>query len=56
MHLVGMSTLLILLSLGPGYHHPPRPGYHISRVISQRTVITEKYWGHSQSLLDFTNP
>jgi hypothetical protein len=22
MHLVGMSTLLILLSLGPGYHHP----------------------------------
>jgi hypothetical protein len=23
MHLVGMSTLLVLLSLGPGYHHPP---------------------------------
>jgi hypothetical protein len=23
MHLVDMSTLLILLSLGPGYHHPP---------------------------------
>jgi hypothetical protein len=23
MHLVGMSTLLILLSPGPGYHHPP---------------------------------
>jgi hypothetical protein len=22
MHLVGMNTLLILLSLGPGYHHP----------------------------------
>jgi hypothetical protein len=22
MHLVGMDTLLILLSLGPGYHHP----------------------------------
>jgi hypothetical protein len=22
MHLVGMVTLLILLSLGPGYHHP----------------------------------
>jgi hypothetical protein len=22
MHLVGLSTLLILLSLGPGYHHP----------------------------------
>jgi hypothetical protein len=28
MHLVGISTLLILLSLGPGYHHPPRLGYH----------------------------
>jgi hypothetical protein len=22
MHLVGMDTLLILLSLRPGYHHP----------------------------------
>jgi hypothetical protein len=22
MHLVGMDTLLILLSLGPGHHHP----------------------------------
>jgi hypothetical protein len=22
MHLVGMNTLLILLSLGPGHHHP----------------------------------
>jgi hypothetical protein len=22
MHLVSMDTLLILLSLGPGYHHP----------------------------------
>jgi hypothetical protein len=22
MHLVGLDTLLILLSLGPGYHHP----------------------------------
>jgi hypothetical protein len=29
MHLVGMSTQLILLSLGPWYHHPPGPGYHI---------------------------
>jgi hypothetical protein len=28
MHLIGMSTLLILLSLGPGYHHPLGPGYH----------------------------
>jgi hypothetical protein len=23
MHLIGMNTLLILLSLGPGYHNPP---------------------------------
>jgi hypothetical protein len=29
MHLVDMSTILILLNLGPGYHHPPGPGYHI---------------------------
>jgi hypothetical protein len=28
MHLVGMDTLLILLSLGPGYHHPR--GYDIT--------------------------
>jgi hypothetical protein len=28
MHLVDTSTLLTLLSLGPGYHHPPGPGYH----------------------------
>jgi hypothetical protein len=28
MHLVGMSTLLILLSLELGYHHPLGPGYH----------------------------
>jgi hypothetical protein len=28
MHLVDMSTLLILLSLGPGYLHPLGPGYH----------------------------
>jgi hypothetical protein len=28
MHLVGMSTLLILLNFGPRYHHPPGPGYH----------------------------
>jgi hypothetical protein len=27
-HLVGMSTLLILLSLESGYHHPLKPGYH----------------------------
>jgi hypothetical protein len=28
MHHVCMTTLLILLSLGPGYHHPPGPRYH----------------------------
>jgi hypothetical protein len=28
MHLIDMSTLLILLSLGPGYNHPLGPGYH----------------------------
>jgi hypothetical protein len=28
MHLVNMSTLLILLSLAPGYHHPLGSGYH----------------------------
>jgi hypothetical protein len=28
MHLIGMNTLLILLSLGPGYHHPRGSGYH----------------------------
>jgi hypothetical protein len=28
MHLIDMSTLLILLSIGPGYHHPLGPGYH----------------------------
>jgi hypothetical protein len=28
MHLVSMSILLILLSLGPGYHHPLGAGYH----------------------------
>jgi hypothetical protein len=28
MHLVSISNLLILVSLGSGYHHPPGPGYH----------------------------
>jgi hypothetical protein len=28
MRLVGISTLLILLSLGPRYHHPSGPRYH----------------------------
>jgi hypothetical protein len=30
-NLVSMSTLLILLSLGPGYHHPLGSGYHSER-------------------------
>jgi hypothetical protein len=34
MHLVGISTLLILLSLGPGYHHPLGPRYHTTSVSS----------------------
>jgi hypothetical protein len=37
-HLVGMSTLLIILSLGTGYHHPPGPGYHNS--IYHKLVLT----------------
>jgi hypothetical protein len=28
MHLVDINILLILLSLGPGYHHPLGLGYH----------------------------
>jgi hypothetical protein len=28
MHLINMNTLLILLSIGPGYHHPIGRGYH----------------------------
>jgi hypothetical protein len=28
MHIVDMSTLLIILSLVPGYYHLQRPGYH----------------------------
>jgi hypothetical protein len=28
MHLVDISTLLIPLSIGPGYHHPLGLGYH----------------------------
>jgi hypothetical protein len=35
MHLVDMSTLLILLSLGPGYPIPG-PGYHNSRPLEDR--------------------
>jgi hypothetical protein len=29
MNLGGMSTLLIILSLGIGYHHSPGLGYHM---------------------------
>jgi hypothetical protein len=37
MHLVGTSTLLILLRLGTGYHHPMRVGYrsHRRRLMTQ---------------------
>jgi hypothetical protein len=48
MHLVGTSTLLILLSLGPGYHHQLGPGYHnkhyylLSIGILQLYCITHK--------------
>jgi hypothetical protein len=31
MHLIDMSTLLILLSLGLGYHHSLGLGYHRNR-------------------------
>jgi hypothetical protein len=37
MYLVGMDTLLVLLSLGPGNHHPRGTGYHIS-------AIGGKFW------------
>jgi hypothetical protein len=40
MHLIGMSTLLILLSVGPGYHHPSGPGYHIM-FITKKAVWSE---------------
>jgi hypothetical protein len=36
MHLIGMSTLLILLSLGSGYHHPLGSGYNVNpNVVAQ---------------------
>jgi hypothetical protein len=35
MHLVGMDTLLILLCLGPGYHHPR--GQYITLNVSEAT-------------------
>jgi hypothetical protein len=41
MHLIGMDTLLILLSLVPGYHHPkdqyitlPTPALALCRVVA----------------------
>jgi hypothetical protein len=37
MHLVGMSILLILLSLGPGYHHSTGPWYHNSPPLRRPT-------------------
>jgi hypothetical protein len=42
MPLVGMDTLLILLSLGLGHHHPRGPGYHINIVINIISVWNTK--------------
>jgi hypothetical protein len=36
MHLVGMDTLLILLSLGPGYHHPK--GWDITILVLEMVI------------------
>jgi hypothetical protein len=33
MHLVGMVTLLILLSLGSGYHHPRDQGITFINIV-----------------------
>jgi hypothetical protein len=41
MHLVGMSTLLIILSLGLGYYHPPMPGYHNPPPLEDRRPCKE---------------
>jgi hypothetical protein len=46
MHLVGMDTLLILLSLGPGHHHPRGQDITLTHQIS----IINNHWTHkSQS-------
>jgi hypothetical protein len=38
MHVVGTSTLLILLSFRPGYHHPLGPGYHNPPPLEDRSL------------------
>jgi hypothetical protein len=45
MHLVGMNTLLILLSLGPEYHHPRARISHIFKSYFEKP----KSLGHSVS-------
>jgi hypothetical protein len=42
MHLVGMSTLLILLRFGLGYHHPLWPGYHTGGAANQSGAHEER--------------
>jgi hypothetical protein len=44
MHLVCMSTLLILLSLGSGYHHPSGPGYHNLSLSSPHRHLSSLGW------------
>jgi hypothetical protein len=45
MQLVDMSTLLIILSLGPGYHHPMGPECHtlISSALGFSKLSNNKY-------------
>jgi hypothetical protein len=44
MHLVNMSTLLILLSLGPGYDYPVGPGYHKVQVLQEIIAASADTW------------
>jgi hypothetical protein len=43
MHLVGMDTLLIILSLGPGHHHPR--GQDITITCSRERDVTPGFKG-----------
>jgi hypothetical protein len=47
-HLIGMSILSILLSLGPGYHNPVMLGYHIIRSSGSQNKLKV---GNKQKLL-----
>jgi hypothetical protein len=45
MHLVGMGIILILLSLGPGYHHPRDDGPRLDgvlQVVSKPTLAVSR--------------